>query len=118
MLIPKCPFSFCHFRVVGNPLICGPKASNNCSAVFPEPLSLPPDGMKGEFCCLEYLCISSSFLTKMNDLVVLLFGFEGQSDSGSNSHHVAIAFGASFGAAFSIIIVIGLFVWWRYRRNQ
>ncbi|KAG8641710.1 protein NSP-INTERACTING KINASE 3 [Manihot esculenta] len=76
------------FKVIGNPLICGPKASNNCSAVFPEPLSLPPDGLKG------------------------------QSDSGTNSHHVAIAFGASFGAAFSIIIVIGLLVWWRYRRNQ
>ncbi|XP_021895834.1 protein NSP-INTERACTING KINASE 3 isoform X1 [Carica papaya] len=31
------------FKVVGNPLICGPKAGDNCSAVFPEPLSLPPD---------------------------------------------------------------------------
>ncbi|KAJ9176359.1 hypothetical protein P3X46_011679 [Hevea brasiliensis] len=76
------------FKVIGNPLICGPKASNNCSAVFPEPLSLPPDGLKG------------------------------QSDSGASSHHVAIAFGASFGAAFSIIIVIGFLIWWRYRRNQ
>ncbi|KAJ6323687.1 hypothetical protein OIU76_011054 [Salix suchowensis] len=73
------------FKVTGNPLICGPKASDNCSAVFPEPLSLPPNG---------------------------------QSDSGINSHRVAIAFGASFGAAFSIIIVIGLLVWWRYRHNQ
>ncbi|XP_039055130.1 protein NSP-INTERACTING KINASE 3-like isoform X2 [Hibiscus syriacus] len=34
------------FKVVGNPLICGPKASKNCSAFFPEPLSLPPDGLK------------------------------------------------------------------------
>ncbi|WCJ38481.1 NSP-interacting kinase 3 [Euphorbia peplus] len=75
------------FKVIGNPLICGPKADDNCSAIFPEPLSLPPDGMKG------------------------------QSDSGSNSHRLAIAFGASFGAAFSIIIVMGL-LWWRYRRNQ
>jgi hypothetical protein len=31
---------------------------------------------------------------------------------------VAIAFGASFGAAFSIIIIIGLLVWWRCRHNQ
>lgn len=76
------------FKVIGNPLICGPKADSNCSAVFPEPLSLPPDGLKG------------------------------QSDSGTSSHRVAIAFGASFGAAFTIIIVIGLLVWWRYRRNQ
>ncbi|KAF9673442.1 hypothetical protein SADUNF_Sadunf10G0024900 [Salix dunnii] len=73
------------FKVTGNPLICGPEASDNCSAVFPEPLSLSPNG---------------------------------QSDSRTNSHRVAIAFGASFGAAFSIIIVIGLLVWWRYRHNQ
>ncbi|KAB2084380.1 hypothetical protein ES319_A05G329900v1 [Gossypium barbadense] len=76
------------FKVVGNPLICGPKASNNCSAFFPEPLSLPPDGLKA------------------------------QSDSGSKGHHVAVAFGASFGAAFFIILFMGLLVWWRYRRNQ
>ncbi|KAJ4850207.1 Protein NSP-INTERACTING KINASE 3 [Turnera subulata] len=73
------------FKVTGNPLICGPKADNNCTAVFPEPLSLPPDG---------------------------------QSDSGTSNHRVAIAFGASFSAAFTIIIAIGLLVWWRYRRNQ
>ncbi|XVE85107.1 hypothetical protein DITRI_Ditri17bG0065500 [Diplodiscus trichospermus] len=76
------------FKVIGNPLICGPKASNNCSAVFPEPLSLPPDSLKA------------------------------QSDSGSKGHRVAVAFGASFGAAFFIILFIGLLVWWRYRHNQ
>ncbi|KAK6242115.1 hypothetical protein SCA6_007504 [Theobroma cacao] len=76
------------FKVIGNPLICGPKAGNNCSAVFPEPLSLPPDGLKA------------------------------QSDYGSKGHRVAVAFGASFGAAFFIILFIGLLVWWRYRHNQ
>ncbi|XP_020216387.1 protein NSP-INTERACTING KINASE 3 [Cajanus cajan] len=70
----------------GNPLICGPKA--NCSTVLPEPLSFPPDALRG------------------------------QSDSGKKSHHVALAFGASFGAAFVIVIVVGFLVWWRYRRNQ
>ncbi|XVF85014.1 hypothetical protein PTKIN_Ptkin17bG0084700 [Pterospermum kingtungense] len=76
------------FKVIGNPLICGPKASNNCSAVFPEPLSLPPDGVKV------------------------------QPDSGSKGHRVAVALGASFGAAFFVILFIGLLVWWRYRHNQ
>ncbi|GMI83489.1 CLAVATA3 INSENSITIVE RECEPTOR KINASE 1, NSP-interacting kinase 3 [Hibiscus trionum] len=76
------------FKVVGNPLICGPKASNNCSAFFPEPLSLPPDGLKA------------------------------QSESGSKGHHVAVAFGASFGSAFFIILLMALLVWWRYRQNQ
>ncbi|BBG94057.1 NSP-interacting kinase 3 [Prunus dulcis] len=33
------------FKIVGNPLICGVKAEN-CSAVLPEPLSLPPDALK------------------------------------------------------------------------
>lgn len=36
-------------RIVGNPLICGPKGGNNCSAVIPEPLSFPPDALKGVF---------------------------------------------------------------------
>jgi len=31
---------------------------------------------------------------------------------------VALAFGASFGAAFVIVIIVGFLVWWRYRRNQ
>ncbi|KAG6714014.1 hypothetical protein I3842_05G181800 [Carya illinoinensis] len=65
-----------------------PKANNSCSAVFPEPLSFSPDALKG------------------------------QSDSERKSHHVAIAFGASFGSVFFIILVVGLVVWWRYRHNQ
>ncbi|KAL9421493.1 hypothetical protein AB3S75_038954 [Citrus x aurantiifolia] len=76
------------FKVTGNPLICGPKATNNCTAVFPEPLSLPPNGLKD------------------------------QSDSGTKSRRVAVALGASFGAAFFVIIVVGLLVWLRYRHNQ
>ncbi|KAK8605565.1 hypothetical protein V6N13_102343 [Hibiscus sabdariffa] len=76
------------FKVIGNPLICGPKTGNNCSAVFPDPLSLPPDGPKA------------------------------QSDFGSKGHHVAVAFGASSGALFFTVLFIGFLVWWRYRRNQ
>ncbi|KAI4328206.1 hypothetical protein L6164_020579 [Bauhinia variegata] len=75
------------FKIVGNPLICGPKA-NNCSTVLPEPLSFPPDA------------------------------FRAQADSGTKSHRVAVAFGASFGAAFIIVIIVGFLVWWRYRQNQ
>lgn len=70
------------FRIIGNPLICG---NNNCSAIYPEPLSLPP---------------------------------EGQEDSGTKGHRVAVAFAVSFGSAFFAILVIGFFLWWRYRRNQ
>ncbi|CAN1816629.1 Protein NSP-INTERACTING KINASE 3 [Linum perenne] len=72
------------FKVVGNPLLCGLKAANNCS-IFPEPLSLPP---------------------------------EADSDSKTKGHHVAIAFGASFGAGFAIILILGLLIWWRYRHNK
>ncbi|XP_061372730.1 protein NSP-INTERACTING KINASE 3 isoform X2 [Gastrolobium bilobum] len=39
-------------------------------------------------------------------------------DSGKKSHNVALAFGASFGAAFVIVIIVGFLVWWRYRHNQ
>ncbi|RVX04386.1 Protein NSP-interacting kinase 3 [Vitis vinifera] len=72
-------------RIIGNPSLCGANATNNCSAISPEPLSFPPDALR---------------------------------DSGSKSHRVAIAFGASFGAALLIIVIVGLSVWWRYRRNQ
>ncbi|KAL3654034.1 Protein NSP-INTERACTING KINASE 3 [Castilleja foliolosa] len=75
------------FKIVGNSLICGQNSQNNCSVVYPEPLSFPPDTTKDG------------------------------SESGSK-HHFAIAFGASFGAVFSVVVVAGLLVWWRYRRNQ
>lgn len=75
------------FKIIGNPLICGTNASSNCSAVSPEPLSFPPDSLKDK------------------------------PDSGAKSRHVAIAFGASFGVLFFIVIV-AFSVWWRYRRNQ
>lgn len=75
------------FKIIGNPLICGANAQNNCSSVLPEPLSFPPDALRA------------------------------QSESGSRSHRVAIAFGASFGAAFVLAILVGS-VWWRYRHNQ
>ncbi|KAL0771834.1 hypothetical protein Bca101_036985 [Brassica carinata] len=36
------------FKVIGNTLICGPKAVANCSAVFPKPLTLPQDDPSAE----------------------------------------------------------------------
>ncbi|OIT06652.1 PREDICTED: protein NSP-INTERACTING KINASE 3 [Nicotiana attenuata] len=76
------------FKVVGNPLICGQSSGNNCSAVYPEPLSFPPDSLGDK------------------------------SGAGGKSHHVAVAFGASFGAAFLVIVVVALVLWWRYRHNK
>lgn len=76
------------FKIIGNPLICGPNSDNNCSVVYPEPVSFPPDGVKDG------------------------------SESGTKSHRVAVTFGVSFGAAFLIIVIIGSFVWWRYRHNR
>ncbi|CAE5962740.1 unnamed protein product [Arabidopsis arenosa] len=76
------------FKVIGNALICGPKAVSNCSAVFPEPLTLPQDGPPDE------------------------------SGTRTNGHHVALAFAASFSAAFFVFFTSGMFLWWRYRRNK
>ncbi|CAA0814122.1 Protein NSP-INTERACTING KINASE 3 [Striga hermonthica] len=78
------------FKIVGNPLICGHASQNNCSIVYPEPLSFPPDAVKGKY---------------------------NKSDSGAK-HHLAIVFGASFGGVFSFVLVVGLLFWWRYKRNQ
>lgn len=76
------------FKIIGNPLLCGQSSENNCSVVYPEPLSFPPDSL------IDH------------------------SGSGAKSQHMAIALSASFSAVFLIIIVIGLLVWRRYRRNQ
>ncbi|XP_042048967.1 protein NSP-INTERACTING KINASE 3-like [Salvia splendens] len=43
--LPKIPART--FKLVGNPLICG-QNQNNCSVVYPEPLSFPPDAVKGQ----------------------------------------------------------------------
>lgn len=75
------------FKLVGNPLICGVSSENNCSIVAPEPLTFPPNALKGH-------------------------------SPGAKSHHVAVAFGASFGATFVIIIIVGLAFWWCYRQNR
>ncbi|WZZ51153.1 hypothetical protein YC2023_051260 [Brassica napus] len=76
------------FKVIGNTLICGPKAVANCSAVFPKPLTLPQDDPSDE------------------------------SGTRTNGHHLAVAFAASFSAAFLVIFTSGMFLWWRYRRNK
>ncbi|PON98996.1 Serine/threonine protein kinase [Trema orientale] len=76
------------FKIEGNPLICGPKIGGNCSAGFPEPLSFPPDALRA------------------------------QSGSGAKRHRVAIIAGVSFGATFIIMLLLALFIWWRYRHNQ
>ncbi|KAM6589333.1 hypothetical protein CsatA_011938 [Cannabis sativa] len=76
------------FKIIGNPLLCGPKTAGNCSASFPEPLSFPPDAL------------------------------EAQPGSVGKRHRVAIIAGASFGATFIILLLLVLIVWWRYRHNQ
>lgn len=59
------------------------------------------------------------YLSKFNYTSTdMSFYFIDASESGMKSHRMAIAFGASFGAAFSIILFISLLVWWRYRHNK
>ncbi|CAH1417230.1 unnamed protein product [Lactuca virosa] len=64
------------FKIIGNPLLCEHNSKNGCSIVFPEPLSLPPEGMRGE------------------------------SSSGEKSHHLAIALGVSFSTAFLLVVIL------------
>nr|XP_043624726.1 protein NSP-INTERACTING KINASE 3-like isoform X2 [Erigeron canadensis] len=76
------------FKIIGNPLLCERTSENDCSVVYPEPLSFPPDGITGE------------------------------SSSGGKSRHLAIALGTSFGALLLLILIVALLIWWRYRKNQ
>ncbi|KVH97800.1 Concanavalin A-like lectin/glucanase, subgroup [Cynara cardunculus var. scolymus] len=48
----------------------------------------------------------------------LSFPPDGESSSGEKSRRLAIALGTSFGAVLLLILVIGLLIWWRYRKNQ
>ncbi|GMH26100.1 hypothetical protein Nepgr_027943 [Nepenthes gracilis] len=76
------------FKIIGNPLIYGARAGNNCSLVTPEPLSFQPASLTGQL------------------------------NSGAKGHLVAVAFGVSFGVAIVIVIVVGLGSWWCYGRNR
>ncbi|KAK9050933.1 hypothetical protein SSX86_027558 [Deinandra increscens subsp. villosa] len=76
------------FKIVGNPLLCEHNSENDCSGVFPEPLSLPPDGNTGE------------------------------SSSGNKSRHLAIALGTSFGAVFLLILAVLLIWWRYRKNQQ
>ncbi|KAJ6799320.1 protein NSP-INTERACTING KINASE 3-like [Iris pallida] len=83
------------FNIVGNPLICGPSSVNNCSNVSLDPLSYPPDDLKGSL------------------------GFSAAAQPGVvRRRRVAIALGASVGSLVLIIIVVGLFLLWQRRHNQ
>ncbi|KAF5815576.1 putative non-specific serine/threonine protein kinase [Helianthus annuus] len=69
------------FRIIGNALLCEQNSVNNCSYIYPEPLSFPSDG------------------------------FTDQSSSNGKRHHLSVAHGSSFSALFLIIIVITLLIW-------
>ncbi|KAJ0653380.1 putative protein kinase RLK-Pelle-LRR-II family [Helianthus annuus] len=84
------------FRIIGNPLLCGQNSVNNCSYIYPEPLSFPPDG---------FTCDT-------------MFVFFNQSSSNEKRHYLSVAHGSRFSALFLIIIVITLLIWWQYRKNQ
>ncbi|XP_071736439.1 protein NSP-INTERACTING KINASE 3-like [Rutidosis leptorrhynchoides] len=76
------------FKITGNPLLCNHTSVNGCNAVYPEPLSLPPDGITGE------------------------------SSSGVKNRHLAIALSTSFGVVLLLILSVVFFIWRRYRKNQ
>ncbi|THG07077.1 hypothetical protein TEA_023730 [Camellia sinensis var. sinensis] len=48
----------------------------------------------------------------------LSFPPDAETESGKKNHRVAFVFGASFGSALLIIVIIGSLVWWRYRHNK
>uniref|UniRef100_A0A7N0U105 non-specific serine/threonine protein kinase n=1 Tax=Kalanchoe fedtschenkoi TaxID=63787 RepID=A0A7N0U105_KALFE len=46
------------FKIIGNPLLCGANSSNNCTAVLPEPLPLPPDPLRGSGITTHHVAIA------------------------------------------------------------
>ncbi|EPS73511.1 hypothetical protein M569_01245, partial [Genlisea aurea] len=105
------------FKVVGNPLICGLNSSDNCSAVYPEPVSFSSTDTrkkKGRFFLSFNPPSSSRFKQWLNHHHVYLC------ESESSTAHVIAAFAASFSVAF--LCLVGLFFvwywWWRCKRNS
>ncbi|KAJ1698788.1 hypothetical protein LUZ63_007300 [Rhynchospora breviuscula] len=76
------------YNIVGNPLICGTGQQNGCSGTLPIPMANLTD-------------IPSVSLPGKR-----------------RNHKVAIAFGASIGCMSFIFLTVGLFFWWRQRRNR
>ncbi|PIA61836.1 hypothetical protein AQUCO_00200083v1 [Aquilegia coerulea] len=77
------------FKIIGNPLICGPNSTNNCSAASTEPLYFPPDVLRDQ-----------------------------SQPGGASTHRMVIALASSVGSVSFIIAVVGFLLWWRYRHNQ
>ncbi|KAI4340746.1 hypothetical protein MLD38_025555 [Melastoma candidum] len=63
------------FKIIGNPLICGSTASNNCSAVFPEPLSFAPNGWKDSGSKANHVAIAFGLSFGGAFLAVIGIGF-------------------------------------------
>ncbi|KAJ3694282.1 hypothetical protein LUZ60_009762 [Juncus effusus] len=77
------------FNIMGNALICGLTAGNNCTSISRDPLSYPPE-----------------------DLNL-------QPQTGANrNRHLAIAFGTGAGFVAILVIVIAFLLWRRHRHNQ
>ncbi|KAJ4846483.1 histidine kinase osmosensor [Turnera subulata] len=81
-------FSAKTFNIAGNPLICPTGAEPECFGTTLMPMSM-----------------------NLNDTQTAPSGRP-------KSHRIALAFGSSVGAVTLIIIVFGLFLWWRQRNNQ
>ncbi|KAJ8471771.1 hypothetical protein OPV22_026114 [Ensete ventricosum] len=79
------------FNVVGNPLICATGSEKECLGTMPMPISYNLNNSERQ---------STATPGK------------------PRNHKVALALGSSFGLVCSIVLLIGLLLWWKQRHNQ
>lgn len=120
----------CCCSIVGNPLICATGSEPDCYGTQLMPMSMnlnSSQSMEIRILTLLNVHFSSPFSitfsipsTWVNLLVwpQFLFAPSAASPGRTRSHKLSLVFGLSVGCVSLVILVFGLFLWWRQRRNQ
>ncbi|KAK6279686.1 PREDICTED: protein NSP-INTERACTING KINASE 1 [Theobroma cacao] len=77
------------FSIVGNPLICATGSEPECHGMTLMPMSMNLNSSQA-----------------------------GRPSGRSKGHKIAIAFGSSIGCVSLMVLILGLLLWWRQRRNE
>nr|TKS00142.1 protein NSP-INTERACTING KINASE 1-like isoform X1 [Populus alba] len=110
------------FSISGNPLICPTGSEPECygTTLMPMSMNLNNTPSKENGMCYPNLIIRFTIcnLFWIDNDSNLITSLVAQPAARPKSHQIALAFGSSVGSVSLIILVFGLFLWWRQRNNQ
>jgi len=120
----KCIFCCISYScsISGNPLICPTGSEPECygTTLMPISMNLNNTPSKENGMCYPNLIIRFTIynLLWIDNDSNLITSLAAQPADRPKSHQIALAFGSSVGSVSLIILVFGLFLWWRQRNNQ